>query len=183
MTPHLKPGMQEDIQNYYLQCVTDFERSGDHVYGICERAEAMNERNKRLSQKASDELNLICEPLKALLNHTSLAFTKQNLDEARKVEALVVTINEMAKKCRDNHMERMRIGVCDAVTGSFYLDVMMHIGRVADMCSNIAIHTLMRHNSKVENYEHIYMAALHRGDNEDYNRELAKLTDQFLAPL
>ena len=183
ITPHLKPGLQEDIQNYYLQCVTDFERAGDHVFSICRCAEVIVEKDGKLSEHALFELKSISEPLKVLLEHTTLAFTKQNLESAGKVEAYVVTINEMVKKCRDNHMERMISGICDAVTGSIFLDILMHIGRVADMCSNIAIHTLMRHNSKVENYEHIYMAALHRGDNEEYNELIAELAKSYLEML
>ena len=77
----------------------------------------------------------------------------------------------------------MMKGQCDAMTGSIYLDILMHIGRIADMCSNIAIHTLVRHNPGVENYEHIYMATLHRGDNEDYNRQLAALEKKYAESL
>ena len=51
MTPHLKPDLQDSIQNYYLQCVTDFERSGDHVYSICESAEAIYERAENCRPK------------------------------------------------------------------------------------------------------------------------------------
>ena len=183
MTPHLKAGLQEDIQNYYLQCVTDFERAGDHVYSICRCAETLIEKAGSLSDKAINELKTVSLPLKDLLDCTGLAFTKQNLDSARNVEAYVVTINNMAKKCRDNHMERMVSGICDAVSGSIYMDMLMHIGRIADMCSNIAIHTLMRHNSTIENYEHIYMEALHRGDNEDFNRSLEELEEKYLSML
>ena len=183
ITPYLKEGLQEDIQNYYLQCVTDFERAGDHVYSICRCAETLLEKDEKLSSHALDELKLICEPLKRLLAYTSHAFTKQNQDSARKVEAYVVTINEMAKKCRDNHIERMLEGICDAVAGSIYIDILMHIGRVADMCSNIAIHTLMRHNSKVDNYEHIYMATLHEGKNEEYNELAAELAEMYIDKL
>ena len=183
MTPHLKPGMQEDIQNYYLQCVTDYERAGDHVYSICRCAETIVEKDGRLSDQAVAELKLLCEPLRELLSYTSHAFTKQNQDSAGRVEAYVVIINEMVKKCRDNHMERMVSGKCDAVTGSIYMDILMHIGRIADMCSNIAIHTLMRHNSSIKNYEHVYMADLHHGNNEEYNTAIEVLSKKYLSKL
>ena len=99
------------------------------------------------------------------------------------VEPYVVTINEMAKKCRDNHMERMTAGICDSVSGSIYLDILMHLGRVADMCSNIAIHTLMRHNSSIENYEHIYMAAVHGGSDENYNKLFGSLNEKYIKTI
>ena len=38
-------------------------------------------------------------------------------------------------------------------------------------------------DSTIENYEHIYMEALHRGDNEDFNRSLEELEDKYLAML
>ena len=183
MTPHLKPGLQESIQNYYLQCVTDFERAGDHVYSICRCAETIIEKDGKLSEHAIAELRLICEPLKELLAYTSHAFTKQNQDSARKVEAYVVIINEMAKKCRDNHMDRMVSGICDAVTGSIFLDILMHIGRVADMCSNIAIHTLLRHDSSEENYEHVYTSDRHQMNDEEYNTAIEVLSNKYLKKL
>ena len=183
MTPYLGLGLQEDIQNYYLQCVTDFERAGDHVYSIARCGDQLREKGKSLSEAAIGELNKICVPLRELLDHTTLAFRKQNQEAARMVEPYVVTINEMAKKCRDNHMERMTAGICDSVSGSIYLDILMHLGRVADMCSNIAIHTLMRHNSSIENYEHIYMAAVHGGSDENYNKLFGSLNEKYIKTI
>lgn len=183
LTPYLNAGLQSDIQNYYLQCVTDLERAGDHVYSICRCAEQIIEDDGKLSDIAVHELNALKEPLKELLERTSLAFIKQNQDAAREVEPYVVLINEMTEECRNNHLKRMVNGTCEPVTGSIYLDVLMHIGRIADMCSNIAIHTLVRHNSSVENYEHIYMATLHHGDNKEYNERLAAIEKKYLETL
>ena len=183
LTPNLKAGLQSDIQNYYLQCVTDLERAGDHVYSICRCAEQIVEDDGKLSDHAKGELSSLEVPLKEMLDRTSLAFVKQNQETAREVEPYVVLINDMVDVCRNNHLKRMMNGICDAMTGSIYLDILMHIGRVADMCSNIAIHTLVRHNPGVENYEHIYMASLHRGDNEEYNKTLAELNKKYLAAL
>ena len=183
MTPYLGLGLQEDIQNYYLQCVTDFERAGDHVYSIACCGDQLREKEKSLSDAAIGELNKICVPLRELLDHTALAFRKQNQDAARMVEPYVVAINEMTKKCRDNHMERMANGVCDTVSGSIYMDILMHLGRIADMCSNIAIHTLMRHNSSIENYEHIYMASVHGGSDENYNRLFSSLEEKYIKTI
>ena len=74
---------EESLKNYYLQCVTDFERAGDHVYSIARCGDQLREKGKSLSEAAIGELNKICVPLRELLDHTTLAFRKQNQEAAR----------------------------------------------------------------------------------------------------
>jgi len=73
----------------------------------------------------------------------------------------------------------MKSGHCDAEVGSIYLDTLMHLGRIADMCSNIGIHTLARHTSGVENFEHSYMNHLRRGENEYFNTKYEQLCKEY----
>lgn len=183
LSPYLSHGLQEDIQSYYLLCVTDLERAGDHVYSIAECASLMTDKSVVLSDAAGEELEMMHKLLESVLGNTRFAMEKQNLDAARSIQAGVEVVNELAEVCKEKHIGRMKKGICDVVAGSIFLDVLTHMGRIADMCSNIGIHTLARHNPTVENYEHQYMAALRRGDNEQYNEQYKALREEYILPV
>jgi len=183
LSPHLNHGVQEDIQNYYLACVTDYERAGDHIWGIAKCADELQEKGLSFSDSAAAELSTMTAALSKCLEYTSQAFRTQNQESARKVEAFTELMRDLTEKGKNLHIQRMKQGLCDAETGSVYLDILTHMGRVADMCSNIAIHTLVRHNPDIKNYEHQYMADLRHGDNDAYNWQLEALRKEYLEKI
>jgi len=180
LSPHLNPGRQQETRNYYVQCITDFERLGDHIYEISKCLTDLKEKNCKFSDEAMLIMDRIYQVLGVTLDNMSLAFEKQNLDAAKEIQPHCEIVNTLIQKGRDGHMSRMMDGKCDPLSGSIYLDILMHLGRVADMCSNIGIHTLGRHNEGVENFEHEYMAVLRRGSDEDFNRRVAELESRYL---
>ena len=101
------------------------------------------------------------------------------IEAAKNVQPYVELETLFADSCRDAHLARMKAGECDAVSGSIFLDVLMHLCRVGDMCSNIGIHTLVRHNQSDENYEHTYIANIRRGLNPDFNEKYEYLKDKY----
>lgn len=179
LSPHLNVGLQDSIQNYYLQCVTDFERAGDHINSIVGCAIAANEDELEFSDVAKEEVNVIQKALRGAIDNTVQAFRRQDREAARNVQPYVEVVNMLMEKDRNNHMVRIRSGICNAASGSVYMDVLMHIGRVADMCSNIAVHTLVRHSDDPGNYEHQYTAALRRGEDEHFNEVFEQLKTKF----
>jgi len=179
LSPYLNNKNHEAIQNYYLQCVTDLERAGDHIYSIGQEAVRMQDKKIKFSEDAYKQLDQVKQILDIILEKGSLAFTKQNLDAARDIEPYCTIISELVEQGREGHMERMKAGLCDPLSGSVFLDILMHFGRVAAMYSNVGIHTLARHNEGIENFEHSYMDLLKHGDDEYYNNKLAELKREY----
>jgi len=180
LSPHLNPGRQEETRNYYVQCITDFERAGDHLYESSKCIASYHETDCHFSEEAMQVLDRIYLVLGVTMDNTSLAFEKQNLNAAKEIQPHCEIVSQLVQKGRDGHMERMMQGKCDPFSGSIYLDILMHFGRIADMCSNIGLHTLGRHNQGIQNFEHEYMAMLRRGEDKEYNDRLAELEARYL---
>lgn len=178
LSPHLTAGLQEAIQNYYLQCITDFERAGDHVMELAHCAEDAANKNIQFSDSAFKDMDTIMNLLENTLANTRLSFERQNVEAAKKVQPSCETITQLADNARSGHMKRMNQGECDAISGFVYQDELMHMVRVSDMCSNIALHTIARHSVE-KTPEHAYVDMLRRGENQEYNEMLADLKKEY----
>ncbi len=181
LSPHLNEGLQESIQNYYLLCVNDLERAGDHVHSLRESAEKFSEGGKQFTKEAAHEVTVMRQAVNELLGEASQAFLKQNLDAAKNVEPYVESINELCEDCKGKHIERVARGICSVELGPAYTDIMTHLGRIADMCSNIGVHTIARHNGGAASFEHEYLHNLHHGGDGDYTAKLNEIYDKYSA--
>ncbi len=181
LSPHLSGELQDSIQNYYLFCVNDLERAGDHVHSLRESAEKFSENEKQFTKDAAHEVAVMRRAVNELLGEASQAFLKQNLDAAKNVEPYVEAINELCEDCKAKHIERVAKGICSVELGPAYTDIMTHLGRIADMCSNIGVHTIARHNAGEASFEHEYLHNLHHGGDEDYTVKQKEIYDKFSA--
>ncbi len=180
LSPHLKIGSQDIKQHYYLQCSTDLERAADHVYEIAKTAEMIHDRDIDFSNDADEQLSVIAELVNSIVEYTGSAMVTQNVDAAKEIQPLCEIVTSLIEKAKEGHMNRLIAGECNSVSGSAYLDLLMHFGRVADMCSNVGVHTLARHSDGIENFEHEYISSLRHGDDEMFNIRLAELEDKYL---
>ena len=180
LSPNLNSREQDAAQHYYLQCVTDMERAADHVFEISKCAQQIKERGVSFSQSANQQLETINELLTIIIKYTHTAFKSQNLQAAKEIQPHCEVLTHLIDHARKGHMDRMISGECGSIQGSLYLDLLTHIGRVSDMCSNVGIHTLARHSAGLENYEHEYISHLRHGDDEMFNARVMELERTYL---
>lgn len=180
LSPHLNINRLETTQHYYLQCTIDLERAADHVYEVSKCAGMAADRNVTFSEEASSQLSKAEELLGIIVKYTKVAFKEQNLQAAKEILPCCEVIATLIDNAKAGHFDRMVAGECNNVSGAVFLDILMHLGRVADMCSNIGIHTLARHNGGLESYEHEYVSRLRHGDDEMFNARIVELERTYL---
>ncbi|MBQ3566066.1 MAG: Na/Pi cotransporter family protein, partial [Oscillospiraceae bacterium] len=66
------------------------------------------------------------------------------------------------------HISRLKTGDCAIERGIRFLDMLSDIERIADHCSNIAVHILSRNDDKDEVNHHEYIDTVHKGGTKDY---------------
>ncbi len=124
----LSQGLKEDmhihILNEYYKVVTQAERLGDHAINICEEA---------------------CE-----LHENNLSFSKRDIDAANAIEPLEEVVDNIVNLLRDKHLERLREGKCNVVMDKDFLNLLIDIERISDICSNIGIAVVTRSNPAIE---------------------------------
>lgn len=172
-----------EIMNYYLSAITEFERLGDHALNIAEIAAELDERNNNFSNDALLELNVLWDLLNTILDHTSESFRKQNLVEARRIEPLEQVVDDMVNVLKTNHLERLRKGICEAVNGSEFLNLLSEAERISDVCSNVGVATVARAIPEIHHQVHDYISKLHSGGDEEFNRVYEKAHDEYFRKL
>ena len=181
LSPRVGDDESEKI-NYYIKCVTEFERIGDHAINLVESAEELKERGVHFSSGANRELGVIKEALHQVLDYAFLAYHEQSVDSALHVEPLEEVIDELVATLRSNHILRLRRGQCNVESGFVFLDVLGNLERISDQCSNIGVHTVTAYGDETYS-EHDYIRYLHEGHDERYSKEYKSVYEEYFSRL
>ncbi|MCQ2484934.1 MAG: Na/Pi cotransporter family protein [Clostridia bacterium] len=136
-----------------LSSVGDFERLSDHAVNISEAAQEKHEKNIYFSDSAKDEMDLLLNATTEILDLSMQTFKEQNIENAKRIEAIEEVIDEMCKRMRTFHIERVQKGNCTIEMGFVFNDLLVNMERVADHCSNIAFCVLHSDNVNAEGHE------------------------------
>ena len=181
LSPRVGDDESEKI-NYYIKCVTEFERIGDHAINLVESAEELEERGVHFSSGANRELGVIKEALHQVMDYAFLAYHEQSVDSALHVEPLEEVIDELVATLRSNHILRLRRGQCNVESGFVFLDVLGNLERISDQCSNIGVHTVTAYGDETYS-EHDYIRYLHEGHDERYSKEYNSVYEEYFSRL
>ena len=130
---------QNDDVSKYLHTLSDFERISDHARNIAETAAEIKEKNVDFSDSANRELAVLGAAVREILRLTTEAFSKNDLDLARRVEPLEELIDRLCDEAKRRHVERLQQATCTIKQGFVFNDLLTNIERVGDHCSNIAL--------------------------------------------
>ena len=172
-----------EIMNYYFSAITEFERLGDHALNIAEIAAELHNKDSAFSKVALSELTVLWELLDTILNHTSEAFRKQNLTEARRIEPLEQVVDDLVNVLKSNHLERLRKGECGVFNGSEFFNLLAEAERISDVCSNVGAATVARAKPEIKHQVHNYISMLHSGKDEEFNQVYQKTHDEYFEKL
>ena len=183
LSPNLAPGRSSDRLNYYIKCVDEFERIGDHAMNLAESAAELHSRELSFSPGARAELRLLRELIEEILTRAGKAFEGTDRAEAFHIEPLEEVVDELVALMRNRHLLRLRSGECSVNDGFIFQDVLVNAERISDQCSNLGVHTISLVDAAVAAMEHDYILHLHQGENEAFNEEYAAVRKRYLEKL
>lgn len=183
LSPHVREDLHISIFDQYNKVVTQFERLGDHAMNIAEAAEALHDSKSAFSEDAMDELRVVRSLMDEILVYTRQAFEKRDASAARLIEPLEDVMDDMVNKLHDNHLIRLRLGLCSTQNGILFLDVLSNLERISDTCSNIGISVVARVNPELASLAHNYVTSLHQGKDEEFNQAYQKAHDKYFSML
>ena len=168
LLPYLHEDYHVGILDQYYKVTAEFERLGDHAENIAAR---ISKSGDTFSPYAKAELGVVEEVIREILGYAEQAFEKRNEEAARRIEPLVQVTDELVSQMRKNHLKRMSSGMCNVSADVSFENLLVEIQRVAAVCSNIGIATVVRVHPELADHEHIYYTNLHSGKDEEYNRQ------------
>lgn len=183
ISTHISSSVHMEIMNHYYSGITEFERLGDHATNIAEIAGDMNEKGVTFSENAREELAVLRDLINTILDYTHDAFEKRELAAARHIEPLEEVVDDMVGVLNDNHLERLREGLCSVYAGTEFLNLLSEIERISDICSNVGVATVARLQPEMMHQVHDYVSMLHSGRDETFNHEYQEAHDRYFALL
>ena len=178
LLPHLQLSNHVSILNQYYKVMAEFERLGDHAVNIADQAATLNKNNTKFSVTALSELAVLEAAVIGILDEAEQSFKKRDVDAAQRIEPMVQVIAEIIAELKKNHLRRMSRGECNIYADSSFTNLMNEFRRIADICSNIGIATMVRVYPELADHEHLYFDSLHQGGdkqfNETYERNYAR---------
>ena len=165
-----------------LNFVTEYERIGDYAVNIMEKSEELYEKEASFSDHAKEELKLLTGAMERVLDLTNDAFENNDVALARQVEPLEEVIDIMVEKLRDQHIKRLKNGICSIDTGVVFLDVLNNVERISDHCSNIAARLIGMNQG--EDYDsHTLKSLMHHNPTKEYSLHYEQCCKDYLVPL
>ena len=171
LLPHLQLEQHVGILNQYYKVSAEFERLGDHAVGIADIAAGMAKSGTKFSPAAVEELHVAEDLLREILALAENAFRVRSEKSARKIEPLVQIVNELSTVLRRNHLRRLSLGQCNMYADSSYSNLGMEFRRIAAVCSNVGVATMVRIHPELTDHEHLYFESLHNGSDAEFNAD------------
>lgn len=183
LLPRLKLEYHISILNQYYKVTTEFERLGDHAVQIAETAAGMQKDGTKFSETAMSELRVLEAAIEDILADTEQAFRKRDLEAANRIEPKVQLVGEIVSQLRNNHLHRMSVGQCNVYADVSFSNLMVEFRRIAGVCSNVGVATVVRVHPELADHEHLYFESLHAGGDEDFNKVYQEAYDRFFTAL
>ena len=169
LLPHLQLEQHVAILNQYFKVTSEFERLGDHAAGIADIAASMAQSGTGFSQAAMGELHVVEDALREILELTEGAFRSRSEEDARRIEPLVQIVSELNALLRRNHLRRLSLGQCNMYADSSFSNLGVEFRRIAAVCSNVGVATVIRIHPELADHEHLYFESLHTGGDAELN--------------
>ncbi|MBQ9268021.1 MAG: Na/Pi cotransporter family protein [Oscillospiraceae bacterium] len=183
LLPHLQNENHVAILNQYYKVTAEFERLGDHAVNIAENAASLSAHGTTYSVAAHRELAILESAISEILAKSEVAFTHRDVDAAYAIEPLVQVVGEIVTQLKRDHLQRMSSGVCNIYADASFTNLMVEFKRIAAVCSNVGVATVVRANPELADHEHLYYESLRSGGNETYNSAFELAHDRFFSQL
>ena len=168
LLPHLQSELHVSVLGQYYKVSTEFERLGDRAVNIADIAAKLSENDTAFSDTCKKELAILKELIEDILDDAEKAFTERSEAAAVMIEPKVHVVNELISTMTQNHFNRMSAGECSLLADTIFSNLMAEYKRVAGICSNTGMATLVRIHPELASKEHLFLETLDKTGDAVY---------------
>ena len=183
LLPHLREEYHISTLDQYYRVVTEFEKIGDEAVHISKAAKDISGRELAFSEIAQKELRVLFGLVSRILEYTSLAFRKLDIDAAYRIEPLEEVADELCSAFKVNHLNRMGSGMCNLYADTNFMNLLSSAQHIASACTNIGEATVIRVRPELATKEHNYFESLRSGTDEGYNEAYREARAEYFGML
>lgn len=166
-----------------IHSVSDFERIGDYCENIAEVGAFNRDQAIDFSRDGKREMEYLIKAVQAIIDMTVEAYRTEDVTTMRRVEPLEETIDNLVELMRAHHIERLKTGHCGTQSGISFVEALTNMERMADHCSNIAVHLIQRVNRNEIFDVHAHLRHVHEGVTEEYKALYRYYETQYCDPV
>lgn len=160
-----------------LHTIGDIERISDYALNIAEAAKEVNDKGISFSDKALQDISVINKAVTEVLDLTIDALIHEDVEKAKMVEPLEQVVDNLNRKIKNGHIQRLQQGDCTMELGFILADMMTGYERISDHCSNIAVCIIEIANDSFQTHE--YLNHLKSGDEGDFSRMYQEYKEKY----
>jgi len=183
LLPHLQLEYHVAILDQYYKVTAEFERLGDHAVNVADLAESLEKNGTHFSRKALTELAVLEDVLINILDETEQTFRRRDEDAARRIEPLVQVAGELITQLKHRHLQRMSRGECNVYADAGFTNLMVDFRRIAAVCSNVGVATVVRIHPELADHEHLYFEKMHSGGDAAFNAAYERAYQRYFSLL
>lgn len=126
-----------------LAILTDIERVGDLASNIAEFVTDKLRNDISFSEPAVKELGEMFDLVEETYSTAIKSLRTKNKDLAKVAERLEDDVDDLERKLKETHVDRVREGVCRPEADSIFIETLRNLERISDHADNIAYDVIM----------------------------------------
>ncbi len=134
--------------------LSDFERIADHAENITEYEIEITDNKVHLSENGIADLRKMAKSSAEAVNTALRCFVHKDMSLYYETERLEQLCDDLNDECVNNHIERLKQGICEPRGGVIYTDMINDLERCADHAMNIA-ESILGIDAPVEQHQDI----------------------------
>ncbi len=183
MLPHLKSEAHIAILNQYYKVSTEFENLGDRAVNISDIATKLSDNHTGFSETFKRELAVLQGLIQDVLDDAEKAFEERSEPAAAAIEPKVHVVNDLINRMTQNHFTRMSAGECSYLADAVFSNLMAEYKRIAGICSNTGMATLVRIHPELASKEHMFLETLDKNGDARYRNILEQTHTRYFSLL
>ena len=183
LSPNIVLDKDRRNQSFLLRALVCFERIGDLAVNINKEVSKHREDGTEFSESGQAELHLAFDAIQDILDLSVRAFVSGSSAIAREVEPREEVNDELFDVLRDRHLYRLAHNQCTSLNGILYQNIITHLERISDQCSDLAVYLLGRTDDNVNGREHEYVQNIHHSNNREYREVFERAHDRYFNRL
>lgn len=122
-----------------LYMVGEFERLADQAVNLADVANELHESKARFSDEAREELSVLKDAVKEILEVTIEVFNNEDIDRASEVDDMKKTVGSLCNEYKMAHISRIQTGRCNKQSEFVFHEILDEMEHIAIYCSNVTV--------------------------------------------
>jgi len=133
----LSPGLSQKLFTYTAMA-NDIERIGDHAVILAKLASNKYHAEISFTEMGKRELEEIEEEASENLRDAVSLIGERDAEKIANIAMREEDIDVSVKEARERHLIRYYEGICQAEAGPIFVELLIHLERISDLCQNVA---------------------------------------------